>query len=152
MQRIFEKRNNFDWKNKEAWHFVMGQTPWNREVREQHSISSVTPPQVISSLSWPPSGSNGVSALFDSIGSCTPAESWNNKGTTCWGPHLELHVWPNGPFAPAMGSREKHRYRSHTKVEHSQLQEKQVWVCTSAHSSVCAVRASWDYGRALRDV
>lgn len=65
----------------------MGETSWNREVREQHFNSSVTLLQVISPPSRPPAVSNGVSASFDSIGSCTPAETMGRiLGTSPWTP------------------------------------------------------------------
>lgn len=138
--------NNFDWKNKEAWHFVMGEMSWNREVTEQHSNSSVTLPQVTPPLSWPPSGSNGVSVSFDSTGSWIPAEAWQD---TCWGPHLEHLCDPSAPLAPAVGCREKLGCRAHTKPAHLQAQETEVCMCTWAHRRcVCAVRASWSYCRA----
>lgn len=97
--------NHSNWKNKEAWHFGMGETSWSREVTEQNSSSSVTLPQVTSPSSWPPSGSNGVSPSFDSTGSCTPAEAWHGKAAVCWGPHLGPPVWAQGTCCTCHGLR-----------------------------------------------
>lgn len=127
------ERNNFDWKNKEAQHFVMGETPWNTEVTDQRSNSCVTLPQVISPLSWPPSGSNGV---FASLESCSAAEAWHDKVATCWGPRLDHLCEPGGSFVPSvvlgrsMGA-------GHTQSQHTCNPRRHKVACAHKHIVVC---------------